>query len=586
MRWTARTRTGLACAAVALVFTAYSVRLVELQVAKHQEYAQLAAEKHTMRQVIHARRGLIFDRNGELLAANVPVRTVVADGSHVKDPAALAKVAAPYLDMKEEELRAKLTSGRKYIVIRHELAEDKALALGKALQDAKQRGLYFEPDAVRTYPNGQMLGHVLGFLDHEGNGIQGVELTMEKSLRGRDGYRYIEHDRTGREIMLYRGQEEPAGHGLNVRLTIDMGLQAILEEELDSAFRDLRPEMAVGILVDPNTGEILAMANRPCFDPNRPGDARPEQMKNRAIVDMVEPGSVFKIVVSSGALNEGTVNEKTSIYCENGAFAYGGRILRDHHGYGAMGVHDILVKSSNIGSAKMALMMGDTKFHEYVRRFGFGERTGIKLPGEIPGLVHPPHRWDKLTITRMPMGQSVAVTPLQMAMGMSVIANGGRLLAPQIIRSVEDSDGSVVLNEPPKVVREVVAPKAANFVSEALSGVVGDGGTAQLAKVAGFTVAGKTGTAQKVSPAGGYAQGKYVVSFVGYLPQENPRFVCLVMLDDAKVASNLNYGGLVAAPVFSRIGERAARYLDLVPCLRAEPAAPLALRGQKEERTN
>ncbi|MCK9588262.1 MAG: penicillin-binding protein 2 [Terrimicrobiaceae bacterium] len=586
MRWTARTRTGLACAAVALVFTAYSVRLVELQVAKHQEYAQLAAEKHTMRQVIHARRGLIFDRNGELLAANVPVRTVVADGSHVKDPAALAKVAAPYLDMKEEELRAKLTSGRKYIVIRHELAEDKALALWKALQDAKQRGLYFEPDAVRTYPNGQMLGHVLGFLDHEGNGIQGVELTMEKSLRGRDGYRYIEHDRTGREIMLYRGQEEPAGHGLNVRLTIDMGLQAILEEELDSAFRDLRPEMAVGILVDPNTGEILAMANRPCFDPNRPGDARPEQMKNRAIVDMVEPGSVFKIVVSSGALNEGTVNEKTSIYCENGAFAYGGRILRDHHGYGAMGVHDILVKSSNIGSAKMALMMGDTKFHEYVRRFGFGERTGIKLPGEIPGLVHPPHRWDKLTITRMPMGQSVAVTPLQMAMGMSVIANGGRLLAPQIIRSVEDSDGSVVLNEPPKVVREVVAPKAANFVSEALSGVVGDGGTAQLAKVAGFTVAGKTGTAQKVSPAGGYAQGKYVVSFVGYLPQENPRFVCLVMLDDAKVASNLNYGGLVAAPVFSRIGERAARYLDLVPCLRAEPAAPLALRGQKEERTN
>lgn len=586
MRWTARTRTGLACAAVALVFTAYSVRLVELQVAKHQEYAQLAAEKHTMRQVIHARRGLIFDRNGELLAANVPVRTVVADGSHVKDPAALAKVAAPFLDIKEEELRAKLTSGRKYIVIRHELAEDKALALRKALQDANQRGLYFEPDAVRTYPNGQMLGHVLGFLDHEGKGIQGVELTMEKSLRGQDGYRYIEHDRTGREIMLYRGQEEPAVHGLNVRLTIDMGLQAILEEELDSAFRDLKPEMAVGILADPNTGEILAMTNRPCFDPNRPGDARPEQMKNRAIVDMVEPGSVFKIVVSSGALNEGTVNEKTLIYCENGAFAYGGRILRDHHGYGSMGVHDILVKSSNIGSAKMALMMGDTKFHEYVRRFGFGERTGINLPGEIPGLVHPPHRWDKLTITRMPMGQSVAVTPLQMTMGMSVIANGGRLLAPQIIRSVEDSDGGVVFNESPKVVREVVAPKAANFVSEALSGVVGDGGTAQLAKVAGFTVAGKTGTAQKVSPAGGYAQGKYVVSFVGYLPQENPRFVCLVMLDDAKVASNLNYGGLVAAPVFSRIGERAARYLDLVPCLRAEPAAPLALRGQKEERTN
>ena len=586
MRWTARTRTGLACAAVALVFTAYSVRLVELQVAKHEAYSQMAAEKHTMRIVLHARRGLIFDRNGELLASNLPVSTVVADGSHIKDPAPLARVAAPFLEMDEKELRAKLSSERKYIVLRRGLAEEKATALGKAMRDANLRGIYFEPDAVRIYPNGQMLGHVLGFLDHDGTGIQGIEMSMEKSLQGRDGYRFIEHDRTGREIMLYRGQEEPAVHGLNVRLTIDMGLQAILEEELDSAFKDLKPEMAVGILADPTTGEILAMTNRPCFDPNHPGDGKDEQKKNRAIIDVVEPGSVFKIVVASGALNEGKVNEKTSIYCESGAFAYGGKILRDHKGYGALSVHDILVHSSNIGSAKMGLLMGETKFYEYVKRFGFGDRTGIELPGEVPGLLRPPHRWDKLTITRMPMGQSIAVTPLQMTMGMSVIANGGKLVAPQIIRSVEDSDGSVVSNKPPRVVREVVPQKVARFVSEALTGVVGEGGTAQLAKIAGFTVAGKTGTAQKVSPNGGYAPGKYVVSFVGYLPQENPRFVCLVMLDDAKVASNLNYGGLVAAPVFSRIGERAARYLDLVPVLRAEPAGPLALRERgKEELT-
>ena len=224
-----------------------------------------------------------------------------------------------------------------------------------------------------------MLGHVLGFLDIDGKGIQGVEMSMEKSLRGQDGYRYIEHDRTGREIMLYRGQEESAVHGLNVRLTIDMGLQAILEEELDSAFRDLRPEMAVGILADPFTGEILAMTNRPCFDPNHHGDAKDDQMKNRAIIDMVEPGSVFKIVVASGALNEGTVNEKTVIFCENGAFSYGGKILRDHHGYGSLSVHDILVKSSNIGSAKMGLMMGDMKYYEYVRRFGFGMRVRVSL---------------------------------------------------------------------------------------------------------------------------------------------------------------------------------------------------------------
>jgi cell division protein FtsI/penicillin-binding protein 2 len=309
-------------------------------------------------------------------------------------------------------------------------------------------------------------------------------------------------------------------------------------------------------------------------------------MKNRASVDMVEPGSTFKIVVASAALTEGTVKENTGIFCENGSFAYGGKILRDHHGYGTMTVHDILVKSSNIGSAKMAMMMGADKYHEYVRKFGFGEKSGIELPGEIPGLVHPPRRWDKLTITRMPMGQSIAVTPLQMTMGMSVIANGGKLMAPHVIRSIQDSDGRVVLDKPPKVAQEVIPKKTARFVSNALCGVVGEGGTAQLAKVAGFTVAGKTGTAQKISASGGYAAGKYVVSFVGYLPEEDPRFVCLVLIDDPKIAPNLAYGGLVAAPIFSRIGERAARHLDLVPSLRAQPVAPLALGRTEKEKVN
>jgi len=588
MMRTARTRTGIACAAVAFVFTVYSARLIYLQVNKHDEYSALAAQKHTMRQVIHARRGLIFDRNGELLASNLPVRTITADGSHIKDPAALAAVVAPRLGLDEAELAARLKTARKYVVIRRGVPEDEAQALLSAAQEAGLRGLYSEPDAVRTYPNGQMLGHVLGFLDHDGAGVQGIEMSMESYLRGKDGFRYIERDRTGREIMLYRGQEEPAENGQNVRLTIDMGLQSIVEEEIETAFHDLKPETAVVMMVDPKTGEILAMASRPCFDPNDPGNAGPEQMKNRAVIDMVEPGSTFKIVVASGALNEGTVTQKTSIFCENGQFAYGGKILRDHHGYGSMSVHDILVKSSNIGSAKMAMMMGDEKFYEYVRRFGFGERSGIELPGEIPGLVHPPHRWDKLTITRMPMGHALAVTPLQITMGMSVIANGGHLMAAQIVRSVEDSDGKIVLDKPPQVTRDVVPPATAQFVSNALTEVVSEQGTAQLAKVSGFSVAGKTGTAQKVSPAGGYAPGQYVVSFVGYLPAEDPRFVCLVMIDNARISSAVNYGGTVAAPIFSRIGEKAARYLNLVPALRAEPmrATPLALGQPVERRVN
>jgi len=588
MKFTANTRIGIACGIAASIFTIFSARLIHLHVAKHDEYSRLAAQKHNIRQVIHAKRGMILDRNGEILATNLPVRTIVADASRMKNPEALAALVAKHLKLDGQEVLEKFSTGKKYIVLKREVPEEISVALISDMQKQHLRGIFPEKDAIRTYPNGEVLGHVLGFLNHEGKGVQGIELSMESQLAGKDGYRFIERDRTGREIVLYRGIEEEPEHGKNVRLTIDMGLQTIVEEELDAAYRDLKPETANAVLVDPKTGAILAMASRPCFNPNEPGKAQPEQMKNRSIIDMVEPGSTFKIVVAAGAINEGKVDEKTQIFCENGRFAYGGRTLKDHHGYGNMDVHEILAKSSNIGSAKMALMMGADKFYEYVRRFGFGERLGIELPGEIPGLVHPPARWDKLTITRMPMGHSIAVTPLQITMGMSVIANGGNLMAPRIIQSVEKENGEVLMKKEPTITRRVVPEKAARFISEALVAVTEPGGTATFARVNGFQVAGKTGTAQKVSPHGGYAAGKYVVSFVGYMPAENPQFVLLVMIDDAKIASSLNYGGLVAAPIFSRIAERTARQLDLTPTMPPIPLqpAPIASASNTEERGN
>lgn len=592
MRGRARRRAVWACAFLAVIFTAYSARLIHLQIARNEEYAAMAAKTHTTRIPILARRGLIQDRHGEILAANIPVRKVVADGSIIKNRKGLAQAAAPHLGIDEATLLKDLDTKSKYKVLVHELPEDKAFALQRELAAKNLRGLFFYENTTRTYPNGPMLSHVLGFLsrkdpnDEHVVGVDGVERSMERELSGIDGYRHIERDRTGKEVVIYRGQEQAPRHGYNVQLTIDMGLQAILEAELDAAFKELKPETVTGILVDPKTGEILALSNRPCFDPNDLNATSPEQMINRAVLDMVEPGSTFKIVVAAAALNERVVNDRTLIYCENGSFSYGGRILRDHHGYGQMSVHDILVKSSNIGSAKMALLMGDDTYYEYVRSFGFGERTGVELPGEIPGLVNPPARWDKLTITRMPMGHAIAVTPLQMVMGMSVIANGGRLMRPHIIRAVTDENGNNVYRFAPDLVRQVVPEQTARFVSNALEGVVGERGTAQLARVTGFTVAGKTGTAQKVDPKGGYTPGKYVVSFVGYMPAEDPRFVCLIMVNDAKIASNLNYGGLVAAPIFSRVGEKAARYLDLTPAPKAEPILPVALRdtGRKEVR--
>ena len=411
-----------------------------------------------------------------------------------------------------------------------------------------------------------MLCHVVGFTDFNQRGIQGVEASMEQYLRGEDGYRYIEHDAQGREIVLYRGTEHPPRNGCQVHLTIDLHLQAIVEDELDAAMREFRPEKATIILMRPQTGEILAMANRPNFDLNLRADAKPEQMKNRAIIDMMEPGSTFKIVTAASALNERKVRLDSVIFCENGVWNIGGRPLHDHKSYADLSVQDILVHSSNIGAAKMAIMLGEEKFYEYIRRFGFGDRSGIELPGEIGGMVHPPKRWSKISITRIPMGQEVGVTPLQMIMAMATIANGGKLVQPRIVRSIVGDERKAITELKPTVVRQVISPDSAAQIARALRGVVSERGTAAEAAVPGFTISGKTGTAQKAAPSGGYEKNKYVVSFSGFLPSENPAFVGLVVLDDAHTKDpNLNFGGTVAGPIFSRVAEKAARYLDLEP---------------------
>lgn len=570
MRWNAHTRITLASAFLGLLFTGFSSRLIYIAVAKHDEYSTLAAEKNSIRQTIPARRGLIYDRNGEVLAENSPVRTAFADGTHIEHPRKVAEIIAPFLQMDVADLTAKLTTTRRYSVLRHEVPAEIAFKITRALEAAKLRGIYFENDSIRVHPNGSMLCHVMGFLDHDRRGIQGVEAAMDEYLSGQSGFRFIERDRTGQELVVYRGQEREARDGLNVTLTIDMGLQSIVEDELDAACKTLKPQTAVAILANPKTGEILAMASRPNFEPDSIGTAKPEEMKNHAVIDMFEPGSTFKIVVASAALNEGIINTETRINCEGGRFAYGGKVLRDHHGYGAIPVHDILMKSSNIGSAKMALMMGEQPFYEYMKRFGFGERTGVELPGEITGLVPPPSRWDKLSITRMPMGQAVAVTPLQTVQAFSVIANGGKLIAPHLVKSLSDSGGKIIREFQPSIIREVISPETASIVSNALADVVSPKGTAILATVPGFRVAGKTGTAQIAKPGGGYYENKYLASFVGYMPVEDPAFVCLVMIQDPKVGPELYYGGLVSAPIFARIAERAARYLDLQPVMRAE----------------
>ena len=575
MRWNSRIRCAVVCLGFAAVFSLFSFRLVYLQMIKHDEYAGLAAEKHVNRQPIYANRGEILDANGEVLADNVPGETVVADATQINNVDAAVPLLASELKLDRSELNEKLRGDRRYVVLKRQVPESAAVALGDKLRAQNlRRGIYFYRDPTRTYPNGSMLCHVIGFTDFDHKGIQGVEASMEQYLHGEDGYRYIEHNRAGDEIVLYRGQERAPRDGYQVHLTIDLNLQNIVENELDAAMREFTPQKATVILMRPETGEILAMANRPAFDINERAKAKPEQMKNRAIIDMMEPGSTFKIVTAAAALNEHKVRPDTTIFCENGVWNFGGKPLHDHKAFGEMSVTDILVHSSNIGAAKLAISVGDQKFYEYIRRFGFGERSGIELPGEISGVIRPPQAWTKISITRIPMGHEVGVTPLQMCTAMATIANGGKLVTPRIVKSVTSADGKIISKFEPVVLRQVIAPETAKQLAHALRGVVSDRGTAAAAAVPGFTISGKTGTAQKVDDLhGGYEQGKYVVSFSGFLPSDDPQFVGLVVLDDAHTKTpEQNYGGLVAGPIFSRIAEKAARYLDLEP--QALPAKP------------
>jgi cell division protein FtsI/penicillin-binding protein 2 len=566
MKWDGRTRCAVVCLGFTALFSVFSFRLIYLQMVRHDYYAELAADKNVAKQPIYAERGAIYDANNEVLAQNVPVETVVADATLINNRKALIPLLAGALKLSPNEIGEKVGGDRRYVVLKRGFPEEEALSLGKKLDEQKLHGIHFDRDIVRLYPNGSMLCHVIGFSDFDHHGIQGVEASMDQYLRGQDGYRFIERDRTGKEIVLYRGQERAPRNGYQVRLTIDLNLQNIVENELDAAMREFTPKKATIILMRPQTGEILAMANRPNFDLNLRSAAKPEEMKNRAIIDMMEPGSTFKIVTASAALNEGKVKLDTMINCENGPWLFGGRLLHDHKYFGEISVQDVLVKSSNIGAAKIALMLGEQKFYQYIRSFGFGDRTGIELPGEIGGMVHPPQAWSKISITRIPMGHEVGVTPLQMIMAMATVANRGQLIAPRIVKSITSEDGTVISSLKPTVVRQVISEETAAQLTLALRGVVSDRGTAAGAAVPGFTISGKTGTAQKVDPNGGYEKGKEVVSFTGFMPSEHPAFVGLVVLDEAHTkTAEENYGGKVAGPIFARVAEKAARYLDLEP---------------------
>jgi cell division protein FtsI/penicillin-binding protein 2 len=396
-------------------------------------------------------------------------------------------------------------------------------------------------------------------------GIYGIEHWLDAKLKGARGWRVTETDRRQREVVVHRNQDVDSKPGLSAVLTIDSFIQNTLEDQLAEAVKKYAPKSVCGVIVRPRTGEILALASLPDFEPAQPGRVQDQSAwKNRVIADVHEPGSTFKIVVVSGALNEQAVTLQDTFFCENGTWMFKGKPLRDHEHYPDLTVERIITKSSNIGSAKIAIQrLGEEKLYDYVTRFGFGSRTGITLDGEVGGILKPVNKWDGLTVSRIPMGQAIATTPLQMTMAMAAIANEGRLMRPMLIQGLKGPDGEFVQHFQPQVVREVISPRAARQMITALKTVPTKEGTAPKAALDHYTVAGKTGTAQ-VAGRGGYEAGKYISSFIGFFPADDPEVCISILLEEPDIKKGY-YGGQIAAPYFKNVAEQVANYLKIRP---------------------
>ena len=556
---THRHRALMVVTGLSLAFTALACRLVDLQIFRHTELSREAAANRE--QIVHrpGRRGEIRDCNGNMLASSQSVRIVAADPTITTSNAAvIARQLAPWLKMDEASLAMRLTGTGKYVRLKLKVDED-TVAQIKAL---KIKGLVFEDQFLRTYPNGPLASHVIGFVDNDHKGVQGIEAGLDKYLSGVAGYEVIERDRKGREIRANRDEEIGPRDGLNVVLTVDQVIQHIAEVELEKAMAEFHPQAGVIIVSRPKTGEILAMSCRPTFDLNNPGAFPADARRNRCVSDVAEPGSTFKIVVCSGAMNDGLITLADRFDCERGAWSFAGRVLHDSHPYGVLSVEEILFHSSNIGAAKIGITkLGAARLYSYIRAYGFGHKTGIELPGEVSGIAHPLAKWNPLSISRIPMGHEIAATPIQMMMAMNAIANGGHLLKPTLIKSIVDENNIPVTKFQPQQVGQPITAQVCGLMATALRRVASPEGTAPKAAVKGYDVAGKTGTAEKIEN-GQYVK-KYYSSFIGYLPAADPEISILVSLDNP--VGGAYYGGSVAGPVFRGVAEKVTQYLSIPP---------------------
>lgn len=566
----------LLCIAVVLVGRLFFLQIIDKSDLQAKNLSQVQVDRK-----LQSPRGTIYDRNGRPLAMSVVTKSLYADPKMIKQsPSEVAELIAPYVTMSKEDIVKSLQEDTAFVWIDRMMEPEKSKAVAQLIEDKNLEGLNFVEESKRYYPNGNLAAQVLGFVGTDDKGLDGLEMVLDDELKGGIQKELVATDRKGNAIFGSVLSKYLPDKGKSVTLTIDASIQFIAERALDKAMVDTGAKHASVIVMDPKTGEILAMANRPSYDPNNYNQSGEEAFKNIAVTNLYEPGSTFKPIIASAALAAGKWKLDT-VYNDKGAFAANGHIIRNWNGegYGPVRLLDILKYSINTGMAEIGTLTGADILSKYVRDYGFGSETGIELPGEGAGILYNPEDMSKLDVATMSIGQGIAVTPLQMVRAFGALANGGAMMKPHIIKSYSNSQGDVTSTTETSVVGQPVPAETVKTIVDILEKEVSEGGGTK-AMVEGYHFAGKTGTAQKLDTKhGGYLDGQYIASFIGFGPVEDPKFVVLVVIDDPQKGSY--YGSQIVAPVFKNIVSQLVRYYQMSPSVKdgatvaAVPAAKL-----------
>jgi cell division protein FtsI (penicillin-binding protein 3) len=568
-----KSRLMVAAGVLVLWVAGIEARLVVLQVVQYDELVARAERQQMSTVEAPAKRGEIFDRNGRLLAYSVDADTIYAVPTEISDPGKTATALCAALDdctkKSREELKERLSQKRPFAFVKRRATPTQA----KRVLALDLDGIGFRKESKRYYPNRELAANLLGYVGVDNVGLAGIEATFDKTVRGREGKLLVQTD--ARRHVFSRLERSPTA-GASIELTIDEQLQYIAEREVRDGVQAARADAGTAVVMDPHSGEILAMASWPTFNPNDYAGASESARRNRAVQDLYEPGSTFKLVTASAAIETGVIKPTDVIDVSAGMIRFGHRVIDDMHRYNQLSFAEVLVKSSNVGAIKVGLKLGAERMGLYIRRFGFGRPSSPDFPGESPGIVWESSKLNDSALASVSMGYQVGVTPLQMAAAASVIANGGTLYEPHVVRAVVKGAQRTVVR--PKEVRRAILPETAATLTDIMEQVVLDG-TAKAAKLVSYNVAGKTGTADKLVN-GRYSPSQQNVSFVGFVPSRNPVLTVIVMVDSPRVGGDT--GGAIAAPIFKRIADASLRRLGVTPTINPAPPVIVERRAQSD----